>query len=158
MRGYSAKLVAMITPGDIQYSFFCNGGAEAVEMALKLARLATGKTYYISTVGAFHGKSMGAVSVAGKDVFRKPYIPLIQGVQHVEYGNAAAMEAAIKALIAVGESVAGVIVEPVQGEGGVNIPPDDYLPRLREICDKYEVLLITDEIQTGMGRTGKMWG
>ncbi len=157
LRGYLAKLVSMITPGDIKYSFFCNGGAEAIEMSLKLARLATGKTYFISTVGAFHGKSMGAVSVAGKDVYRKPYIPLIQGVQHVEYGNADAMEAAIKALIAVGETVAGVIVEPIQGEGGVNIPPDDYLPRLRKICDKYDVLLITDEIQTGMGRTGKMW-
>lgn len=157
LRGYLAKLVSMITPGDIQYSFFCNGGAEAIEMALKLARLSTGKTYFISTVGAFHGKSMGAVSVTGKDVFRKPYLPVIQGVQHVEYGNADATGAAIQALKAVGETVAGVIVEPIQGEGGVNIPPDDYLPRLREICDRYDVLLITDEIQTGMGRTGKMW-
>ncbi len=158
LRGYLAKLVSMVTPGDIRYSFFCNGGAEAIEMSLKLARLSTGKTYFISTVGAFHGKSMGAVSVTGKDVFRKPYIPLIQGVQHVEYGNADATEAAIQALKAVGETVAGVIVEPIQGEGGVNIPPDDYLPRLRNICNKHEVLLITDEIQTGMGRTGKMWG
>ncbi len=157
LRGYLSKLVAMITPGDLQYSFVCNGGAEAVEMALKLARLASGKTWFISTVNAFHGKSMGAVSATGKGVYRQPYIPLIPGFQHVEYGNADAMEKAISNLIAVGETVAGVIVEPIQGEAGIIIPPADYLPRLRDICDQYGVYLITDEIQTGMGRTGTMW-
>lgn len=158
LRGFLAKLVAMITPGDLQFSFFTNGGAEAVEMMLKLARLATGKTWIISTVGGFHGKSMGAVSATGKAVYRKPYLPLVPGFLHVEYGDAGATEKAIKNLVAVGETVAGVIVEPIQGEGGVIIPPDDYLPRLREICDKYEVLLCVDEIQTGMGRTGAFWG
>ncbi len=157
LRGYLSKLVAMITPGDMQYSFICNGGAEAVEMALKLARLATGKTCFISTVNAFHGKSMGAVSATGKDTYRRPYLPLIPGFQHVEYGDAEAMEKAIRNLIAVGESVAGVIVEPIQGEAGIIVPPDGYMTKLREICDKYEVCLITDEIQTGMGRTGTMW-
>lgn len=158
LRGFLAKLVAMVTPGDLQFSFFTNGGAEANEMMLKLARLATGKTFFISTVGGFHGKSMGALSATGKAVYRKPYLPLIQGVVHVEYGDADAVECAIKNLVAVGETVAGVIVEPIQGEGGVIIPPDDYLPCLREICDRYEVLLCVDEIQTGMGRTGTMWG
>jgi putrescine aminotransferase len=157
LRGYLSKLVAMITPGDLQYSFICNGGAEAVEMALKLARLASGKTCFISTVNAFHGKSMGAVSATGKGVYRKPYLPLIPGFQHVEYADPDAMEKAIRNLITVGETVAGVIVEPIQGEAGIIVPPPDYLPALREICDRYEVLLITDEIQTGMGRTGTLW-
>ena len=157
LRGYLAKILAMITPGDLQYSFFTNGGAEAIEMALKLARLATGGKWYISTVGAFHGKSMGAISMGGKAAYREDYIPMIQQVQHVEYGNAAATEAAVKNLIAVGEKVAAIIVEPIQGEGGVIIPPDGYLKELRRIADDYGCCLIFDEIQTGMGRTGTMW-
>lgn len=157
LRGYLAKLVAMITPGDLQYCFFTNGGAEAVEMALKLARLATGGRWYISTVGAFHGKSLGAISMGGKGAYREDYLPMIQQVQHVEYGNAEAMEAAIKNLHTVGEKVAGVIIEPVQGEAGVIIPPAGYLTKVREICDKYGVAMIVDEIQTGMGRCGTMF-
>ena len=157
LRGYLAKILAMITPGDLQYSFFTNGGAEAIEMALKLARLATGGKWYISTVGAFHGKSMGAISMGGKAAYREDYIPMIQQVQHVEYGNAAATEAAVKNLIAVGEKVAAIIVEPIQGEGGVIIPPEGYLKELRRIADEYGCCLIFDEIQTGMGRTGTMW-
>ncbi len=137
--------------------FFATGGAEAIEMALKLARLASGNHYYISTVNAFHGKSLGAVSATGKGTYRKPYLPIIQGVQHVEFGNAQAAEAAIKNLIAVGETVAAMIVEPIQGEAGIVLPPQDYLKQLREICDRYGVLLIFDEIQTGMGRTGTLW-
>ncbi len=157
LRGYLANLMSMITPGDLQYCFFTNGGAEAVEMGLKLARLATGGRWYISTVGAFHGKSMGAISMGGKGAYREDYIPLIQQVQHVEYGNADAMEAAIKNLITVGEKVAGVIIEPIQGEAGVIIPEKGYLKAVREICDKYGVAMILDEIQTGMGRCGTMW-
>lgn len=157
LRGYLANTLAKITPGDLQYCFFTNGGAEAVEMALKLARLATGGRWYISTVGAFHGKSFGAISMGGKGAYREDYLPMIQQVQHVEYGNAEAMEVAIKNLQTVGEKVAGVIIEPIQGEAGVIIPPDGYLTKVREICDKYGVAMIVDEIQTGMGRCGTMW-
>lgn len=157
LRGYLANTLAKITPGDLQYCFFTNGGAEAVEMALKLARLATGGRWYISTVGAFHGKSYGAISMGGKGAYREDYLPMIQQVQHVEYGNAEAMEVAIKNLQTVGEKVAGVIIEPIQGEAGVIIPPDGYLTKVREICDKYGVAMILDEIQTGMGRCGTMW-
>lgn len=157
LRGYLANTLAKITPGDLQYCFFTNGGAEAVEMALKLARLATGGRWYISTVGAFHGKSLGAISMGGKGAYREDYLPMIQQVQHVEYGNAEAMEVAIKNLQTVGEKVAGVIIEPIQGEAGVIIPPDGYLTKVREICDKYGVAMIVDEIQTGMGRCGTMW-
>jgi len=157
LRGYLANTLAQITPGDLQYCFFTNGGAEAVEMALKLARLATGGRYYISTIGAFHGKSYGAISMGGKGAYREDYLPMIQQVQHVEYGNAEAMETAIKNLHTVGEKVAGVIIEPIQGEAGVIIPPAGYLTAVRAICDKYGVAMIVDEIQTGMGRCGTMW-
>jgi len=157
LRGYLANILAQITPGDLQYCFFTNGGAEAVEMALKLARLATGGRWYISTVGAFHGKSFGAISMGGKGAYREDYLPMVQQVQHVEFGNADAMEAAIKNLHTVGEKVAGVIIEPIQGEAGVIIPPKGYLKAVREICDKYGVAMICDEIQTGMGRTGTLW-
>ncbi|SPF37933.1 Putrescine aminotransferase [Candidatus Desulfosporosinus infrequens] len=157
LRGYLAKAVAEITPGDLQYCFFTNGGAEAVEMALKLARIATGGRWYISTVGGFHGKSMGALSMGGKDTYRIPYLPIVQQVQHVEYGVAADVRKAIKNLTTVGEKVAAVILEPIQGEAGIIIPPKGYLKEVREICDEYGVCLIFDEIQTGMGRTGTMF-
>ena len=157
LRGYLAKAMADITPGDLQYCFFTNGGAEAVEMALKLARIATGGRWVISTVGAFHGKTMGAVSMGGKGTYRTPYLPMIQQVQHVEYGVAEDVEKAIRNLQAVGEKVAAVILEPIQGEAGIIVPPEGYLQRVREICDETGVALIFDEIQTGMGRTGTMW-
>ena len=157
LRSYLAKAVAEITPGDLQYSFFTNGGAEAVEMSLKLARIATGGRWYISTVGAFHGKSMGAISVGGKGSYREPYLPMIQQVQHVEYGNAEDMRKAIANLQEVGEKVAGIILEPVQGEAGIKLPPEGYLQEVRKIADEFGVALIFDEIQTGMGRTGKIW-
>lgn len=95
--------------------------------------------------------------MGGKGAYREDYIPMVQQVQHVEYGNADAMEAAIKNLQTVGEKVAGVIIEPIQGEAGVQIPPEGYLKAVRDICDKYGVAMICDEIQTGMGRTGTMW-
>lgn len=157
LRGYLAKAVADITPGDLEKCFFTNGGAEAVEMALKLARIATGGRWFISTVGAFHGKSMGAVSMAGKGTYRVPYTPMVQQVQHVDYGVAEDIRKAIRNLKAVGEKVAGVILEPIQGEAGIIVPPAGYLKEVREICDEYSVALIFDEIQTGMGRTGTMF-
>lgn len=157
LRGYLARAVAQITPGDLQYCFFTNGGAEANEMALKLARVATGGRWYVSTVNAFHGKSMGAVSMGGKGTYRTPYTPMVQQVVHVEYGNAEDARKAIRNLIAVGEKVAAFIVEPVQGEAGIIIPPKGYLKEIRAICDEYGVAMICDEIQTGMGRTGNMW-
>lgn len=157
LRGYLAKAVADITPGDLEKCFFTNGGAEAVEMALKLARIATGGSWYISTVGAFHGKSMGAVSMAGKGTYRTPYTPMVQQVQHVEYGAAEDIRKAVRNLKTVGEKVAAVILEPIQGEAGIIIPPKGYLREVRQICDEYGAALIFDEIQTGMGRTGTMF-
>ncbi|MFA9381287.1 MAG: putrescine aminotransferase [Acetanaerobacterium sp.] len=154
LRGYLASALAEITPGDLQYCFFTNGGAEAVEMALKLARIATGKRWFISTVGGFHGKTMGALSVGGKSTYRTPYLPIVQQVAHVIYGDIEDMRVTIKKLVATGEQIAGVILEPVQGEAGIILPPKGYLKAVRELCDEYDICLIFDEIQTGMGRTG----
>ena len=154
LRGYLAKALAEITPGDLQYCFFTNGGAEAVEMALKLARIASGGRWYISTVGGFHGKTMGAISVGGKNTYRIPYLPMVQQVAHVIYGDIDDMRKTIQKLKAVGESIAAVIMEPVQGEAGVILPPEGYLKAVRQLCDENDIILIFDEIQTGMGRTG----
>ncbi len=154
LRGYLAQALAEITPGDLQYCFFTNGGAEAVEMALKLARIATGKKWYISTIGGFHGKTYGAISVGGKNTYRKPYLPMIQQVAHAKYGDIADMTATVEKLEAVGESIAAIILEPIQGEAGIIVPPTGYLKAVRELCDKHGICLIFDEIQTGMGRTG----
>lgn len=146
-----AELLAEITPGNLQYSFFCNSGAEANEGALKLARMATGKPDIVATVNAFHGKTMGALSASGRDQYKAPFAPLVPGFTHVPFNDAAAIEAAI------GTDTAAVILEPIQGEGGVIVPDDNYLPAVREICDRKGVLLILDEVQTGFARTGKMF-
>lgn len=145
------RMLAERTPGDLQYTFFCNSGAEAVEGALKLARAYKKKPGFISTEGAFHGKTFGALSASGRELYRKPFYPLVPGFTHVPYGDADAIARAID------ENTAAVILEPIQGENGVVVPPDDYLPRVRRICDEKGVLLILDEVQTGMGRTGRLW-
>ena len=143
--------LAAITPGDLQYSFICNSGAEAVEGALKLARLATGRTDIVGAVGGFHGKTFGALSASGRDVYRKPFAPLVPGFSHVPFGDIEALRGAVN------ERTAAVILEPIQGEAGVIIPPDDYLPAVREMCDSAGALLILDEVQTGLGRTGTLF-
>jgi putrescine aminotransferase len=124
---------------------------------LKLARLHSKRTGFIAAIGAFHGKSMGSLSGTSKYIFRKPFLPLVPGFRHVPFGDADIIETEIASAKFTGEDIAAVLLEPIQGEGGVIIPPDDYFPRVREICDRYGVLLIADEVQTGMGRTGKMF-
>ncbi len=158
LRAMLASLLAMITPGNLQYCFFTNSGTESVEGALKLARLHTKRTGIISTLGAFHGKSMGSLSATSKSIFREPFLPLVPDFRHVSYGDANILEAEIECAKFTGDGIAAVILEPIQGEGGIIIPPDDYFPRVREICDRYDVLLIVDEVQTGLGRTGKLFG
>jgi len=128
--------------------FFCNSGAEAVEGALKLARKATGKKEFIAAEHAFHGRTRGALSVTHKEKYRKPFEPLAPAV-FVPYNDADAISAALN------KDTAGVILEPIQGEGGVVIPSNEYLKEVREICDENQTLLILDEVQTGFGRTGK---
>ena len=158
LRAKLGQILALLTPGDIQYGFFANSGTEAVDGAMKLAKFHTGKKGFISTLQAFHGKSLGALSLMGKSIFREPVMPLLEGVRHVPFGDALAMEKVLASAKAVGEGIAAVVVEPIQGEAGAIVPPDDYLPRLRELCTHYGVLLIADEVQTGFGRTGKVFG
>ena len=148
----AGRRLAEVTPGNLKRTFFCNSGTESIEGALKLARLYTKKSGFISTHNAFHGKSLGSLSVTGREVFREPFKPLLQDVGFVPFGDAAAIERAMT------RDTAAVVLEPVQGEGGVIVPGDDYFPRVREITAKRGVLLIADEVQTGLGRTGALFG
>lgn len=158
-RGLLSKLMAHITPGDIQYCFFAASGTEAVEGAIKLAKLYTKKSGFIVAVRAFHGKTMGSLSMLGKAEFRQPLLPLYGGpVYHVPFGDADAVEQQLEICKTVGIDIAAVMMEPIQGEAGAIDPPDDFWPRLRELCDYHGVLLIADEVQTGLGRTGELWG
>ncbi|RZN70187.1 MAG: acetylornithine transaminase [Candidatus Methanolliviera hydrocarbonicum] len=129
--------------------FFCNSGTESVEAALKLAKKHTGKRKFISTINSFHGRTIGSVSVTHKETFRKPFEPLLKDVRFVEYGDSSKIEDEID------EDTAAVILEPIQGEAGINVPPEGYLREVRKICDEKDVLLIIDEVQTGFGRTGR---
>jgi putrescine aminotransferase len=157
LRGALANLLGELAPGDIQNAFFINNGADAVEGAMKLARLYTGRAGFIATLRGFHGKSYGALSIMGKAEYRQPFEPLLEDVYFVPFGDADAVKEELRRARLVGLDIAAVIVEPIQGEAGAIVPPDDYWPRLRTICDEYDVLLIADEVQTGMGRTGKMF-
>lgn len=131
--------------------FFCNSGAEANEAALKLSRK-TGRYRVVAAQEAFHGRTMGALSLTGQPSKRDPFKPLIRGVKHVPFGDSAAMKRAIN------KKTAMVIVEPIMGEAGVIVPPSDYLKNLRQYCDENGVLLVFDCVQTGMGRTGDWFG
>jgi putrescine aminotransferase len=158
LRGALAELLGELAPGDLQDCFFISNGTDAIEGAMKLARLYTGKPGFISCVRGFHGKSYGSLSLMGKGEYRLPFEPLLQDVYFVPFGDADAVEAELEKAEAVGMSIAGVVAEPVQGEAGAIVPPDDFWPRLRKVCTRHGVLLIADEVQTGMGRTGKMFG
>jgi len=140
-----------IAPKGLDKVFLSNSGAESVECAIKLARKYSGKPEIIAMVGAFHGKTMGALSATWKKKYRVPFMPLVPGFKHVPPNNLEKVRDAIT------EKTAAVLVEPVRGEGGVMVPSDDFLPGLREICDEKDVLLIFDEVQTGFGRTGKVF-
>jgi 4-aminobutyrate aminotransferase len=160
------RLEAKILPGVPARVFFTNSGAEAIEGAMKLARYATGRPSYIAFIGAFHGRTYGALSLtASKASQRRRFAPLLSSVFHAPYPSAArgvTTDESIErieelfATVAPPESVAAVFVEPIQGEGGYLVPPDDFLPRLRELTKKHGILLVADEVQSGMGRTGKL--
>jgi len=149
--GELAERLAEITPGDLQYCFVCNSGAEAVEAALKFARGSTKRPHFVAAQGAFHGKTFGALSASGRDVYKQPFEPLLGGFTHVPFGDAAALSEAVD------DQTAAVILEPIQCEAGIIIPPEGYLTEARQICNNTGALLILDEIQTGLGRTGRMF-
>jgi len=167
------RLEDKILPGTPARVFFTNSGAEAIEGAMKLARYATGRPSYIAFIGAFHGRTFGALSLtASKASQRRRFAPLLSSVFHAPFPSAArgvTTDESIERIeelfttVAPPESVAAVFVEPIQGEGGYLVPPDDFLPRLRELTLKHGILLVADEVQSGMGRTGHLlavehWG
>jgi acetylornithine/succinyldiaminopimelate/putrescine aminotransferase len=145
----AARLVAEVTPEPLQTVFFTNSGCEGIEGALKTARKFTGRSRIISCQRAFHGRTFGALSVTWREHYRKPFEPLVPDVHFIPFNDLDAARRAID------DRTAAFIVEPVQGEGGVRIPDDDYFPRIRKLCDETGTLLIFDEVQTGFGRTGK---
>jgi 4-aminobutyrate aminotransferase len=152
-----ARIAPMKGPNK---TFIGNSGAEAVEAALKLARYHTRRQNVIAFLGGFHGRTMGAVSLtASKAKYHAHFGPLLPGVYHVPFGNAGLeeIESRVFKRLMPADEFAAVIVEPIQGEGGYVVPEDDFLPRLRELCDRHGILLIADEVQSGAGRTGRMW-
>ncbi len=141
-------------------TFLCNSGAEAVEAAMKLARHHTGRQNLVAFLGAFHGRTYGAMTLTGsKAKYHAHYSPLLRGVYHVPYGNAGLdeLEQRVFRRLMPASEFAAVFVEPIQGEGGYVVPEPDFLPRLRDLCDRHGILLVDDEIQSGMGRTGRWW-
>jgi acetylornithine/LysW-gamma-L-lysine aminotransferase len=141
-----------ITPKGLNKAFLSNSGAEAVECALKLARKFTGKPEIIAMMGGFHGKTMGALSATWDKKYRQPFQPLVPEFKHVPPDNLEKLTEAVT------DKTAAVLLEPIRGEGGVRVPPDEFLPGVRELCDEKNVLLILDEVQTSFGRTGKLFG
>jgi len=146
----AAKL-AEVTPGDLSCTMFGSGGGEAIDFAVKLARGSTGRPTIVSTVNGYHGHTGFALSAAGRPSFRQPFEPLMPDFVQVPFGDLDALTAVLD------ERTAAVLLEPIQGEGGIVVPPDGYLAGVRTACDRAGALLILDEIQTGLGRTGRWW-
>ncbi len=149
----AAQTLAAAAPAGLDHVFLTNSGSEATELGLKLARLA-GRTRIVSATGGFHGKTLGALSISGREQYRTPFAPLLPDVERVPYGDTAALAAAL----ATDSRRTCVVLEPVQGEGGVVVPPPGYLAEARRLCTATGALLMADEIQTGLGRLGRWWG
>ena len=143
--------LSRLAPEGLNKIFFCNSGAEAVEAALKFSRKYSGKPGIIAMNGAYHGKTFGALSITHNEKYRRSFMPLLSGVKFVPYNDSSKLEGAID------DNTGTVILEPIQGETGIIVPPDGLIQRIREICNRRKLVLIFDEIQTGLGRTGKMW-
>lgn len=146
----AARLIS-VAPEGLQYVFFSNSGAEAVEAALKFARVATGRPHFVSAQGSYHGKTLGALAVTGREKYRTPFEPLMPGVAFVPFNDLDALQQAVT------EQTAAVILEPVQGEGGIHVARPGYLQGALQLCRERGALLILDEVQTGMGRTGRLF-
>jgi acetylornithine/LysW-gamma-L-lysine aminotransferase len=143
--------ISKISPKKLSRIFFSNSGAESTEAALKFSRKFTGKSGIIAMSGGYHGKTFGALSVTHNEKYRKSFQPLLEGVKFVPYSNPSKIEESLD------NSIGTVIIEPIQGETGIIVPPDGVLQQVRKICDQNNLVLIFDEIQTGLGRTGRMW-
>ncbi len=152
LAGALAHNLAILAPGDLCRVYFANSGAEVVDASIKLTRAATGRKKLVACRGCFHGRTVGALSLIEYPDYREAFEPLLPGVAHVKYGDPDELEAALRH-----KDVAAFIVEPVQGEGGINVPPEGYLSAVRQLCSRYGTLMIADEVQAGLGRTGKMF-
>jgi 4-aminobutyrate aminotransferase len=151
------RLAALAPGGEPKRVFFTNSGAEAIEAALKLARRHTGRNRALAFINAFHGRTYGAMSLSGsKPMQRRGFSPLVPDIHHVRYGDLESVTALFRT-ICPPEELAAIFVEPIQGEGGYIVPPPEFLPGLRRLCDQHGVLLVLDEVQSGIGRTGKMF-
>jgi putrescine aminotransferase len=153
-RALLARILADITPGDLKYTFFTSSGTEAIETALKMASLYTKRHFYIAFEGDFHGKTHGSLSLTSKSNFRGPFLPLLQGARHCKFGDLDMLRKMVEVMDFTGELPAAIVYEPIQGEGGIIIPPDDFIPGIRKICDEYDICMVADEVQAGMCRTG----
>lgn len=151
LSGLLAKKILATTPDNLQKMFFCNSGTEAVEAAIKFARYTTKREKVVFCDHGYHGLTMGALSLVGDDIFREGFGPLLPECHSIPFNDLSALEEALK-----NNDVAAFIVEPIQGKG-VNIPDDNYLPEVQRLCKKYDTLFVADEVQTGIGRTGKFW-
>jgi acetylornithine/LysW-gamma-L-lysine aminotransferase len=151
VRARLAQKLASLAPGNLNKVFFCNSGAEANEAAIKFARASTGRSEIIAAMRGFHGKTMGALAATWGPEYQKPFAPMLPGLKHVPYNNFAKLETAV------GGNTAAILLEVVQGEGGVRIGDKDYFQKVRQICDTNGILLIIDEVQTGFGRTGTLF-
>jgi 4-aminobutyrate aminotransferase len=152
-----AEKLVQIAPGEFaKRVFFCNSGTEAVEAALKLSRYHTGRQRVISFLGSFHGRTFGSMSLGmSKQIHRRGFGPLLPGIHHLPYDCTRRQLDELLATVAPADEVAAMIVEPIQGEGGYRVPSPEFLPMLRQVCDQHGMLLVVDEIQSGMGRTGR---
>lgn len=150
-RSTMLKKLSKVVPSGLDKIFFSNSGAEAVETALKFSRKYSGKPGVISMNGGYHGKTFGALSVTSSEKYRRPFEPLLDHIKFVPYGNAR------KLIDSIDDKTGTVILEPVQGESGIIVPPPGFIQEVREICSRHSLVLIFDEIQSGFGRTGKMW-
>ena len=151
LSGLLARELLLTTPENIDKMFFCNSGTEAVEAAIKFARFTTKREKIVFCEHGYHGLTMGALSLNGEEIFREGFGPLLPGCSPVPFNDLVALERALS-----NKDVAAFIVEPIQGKG-VNLPDDNYLPEVERLCKKYGTLLVADEVQTGLGRTGKFW-
>jgi [amino-group carrier protein]-gamma-(L-lysyl/L-ornithyl)-L-glutamate aminotransferase len=150
-RSIMLKKLSNVVPTGLDKIFFSNSGAEAVETALKFSRKFSGKPGVISMNGGYHGKTLGALSVTSGEKYRRPFEPLLDHIKFVPYGNTS------KLVDSIDDKTGAVILEPVQGESGIIMPPPGFIQEVREICSRHSLVLIFDEIQSGFGRTGKMW-
>jgi acetylornithine/LysW-gamma-L-lysine aminotransferase len=150
-RSTMLRKLSKVVPSGLDKIFFSNSGAEAVETALKFSRKYSGKPGVISMNGGYHGKTLGALSVTSSEKYRRPFEPLLDHIKFVPYGNAR------KLIDSIDDKTGAVILEPVQGESGIIVPPPGFIQEVREICSRHSLVLIFDEIQSGFGRTGKMW-